>query len=65
MSRDEMITKARDAIYAELGRQHDESEIQGAGYWEPEWGCCDGEPNWHKVSAAAVDAVLDALGPPF
>lgn len=51
-----LIAKVRDAIFDELDHQHEAGEIDGAGYWDREWGCCDGEPNWSGVAAAAIAA---------
>lgn len=65
MNRDEMVAAARGAMFDELDRQHENCEIDAAGYWDREWGRCDGEPKWDKVAAAAVDAVLASMSPPF
>lgn len=54
---DPLIAVVRGAIFAELDRQHEAGEIDGAGYWDSEWGCCDGEPNWGKVAEAVIAAV--------
>lgn len=55
-----LVAKVRAAIYAELNAQHEADEIDGAGYWDDEWGRLDGEPNWDRIAAAAITAVRHA-----
>lgn len=57
--RQQIVQRVKDAIYAELDRQHEESEIDGAGYWDSDWGRLDGEPDWTQVAAAALSVIAD------
>lgn len=57
--REQLIARVRDAIFDELDRQHEACEIDAAGYWDREWGCLDGEPDWKAVADAAIRAVAD------
>jgi hypothetical protein len=54
LAQQQMLTKIHDAIFVELDRQHEEDEIEGAGYFDDESGCVDGEPNWGKVAASVL-----------
>ena len=58
-ARELLIAKVRDAIFDELDRQHESSEIDWAGFWDREWGCIDGEPDWNGVADAAIKAMSD------
>lgn len=42
-----------DAIFDELDRQAEENVID-APYWDREWGCLDGEPDWGAVAVAVL-----------
>ena len=56
-ARELLIGKVRDAIFDELDAQHEPGDIGGAGYWDREFGCLDGEPDWGAVADAAIRAI--------